>query len=138
MRTKSPVRVATVIVTMATFGAAATMAVTSMAGTTQRSLSESGSIDGLPSFAGVVERVSPAVVNISVTKRSLARAEARQPRAMPGSPLEEFFGRYFEHPRTPRGETPSKGVGSGFILDGEGYVVTGIIYLRGQQVPNQL
>src|SRR5690606_40408145 len=74
-----------------------------------------------PSFADVVERASPAVVNISVTKvmGPIPTTEFRQvrPREMPGSPLDEFFGRFFEMPGVPGVPRRSEGAGSGFIVD---------------------
>src|SRR5690606_36693032 len=78
-----------------------------------------------PSFADVVERASPAVVNISVTKvmgptPTTGWREA-WPRDVPRSPLDEFFGRFFEVPGVPR---RAAGAGSGFIVDPDGYIVT--------------
>ena len=78
-----------------------------------------------PSFADIVERVSPAVVNISVAQ--LARpTSAFGPRGPGGMPLEEFFGRFFEGPRgAPAPQRPRReGLGSGFVIDPAGYVVT--------------
>jgi serine protease Do len=82
---------------------------------------------GGASFADVVERVSPAVVNISVTKtmRSMPTLGRGMPRG--GSPLDEFFGRFFEGqpgqgmPSRPR---QSQGQGSGFVIDADGYIAT--------------
>ena len=90
-------------------------------------------------FADLAEQVSPAVVNISVTQSAASAAGAiPQGRALPPlSPdhpfrefMERFFGEDFEGLRpTPRGEPRSRAprgtaVGSGFIIDAEGYVVT--------------
>jgi len=81
-----------------------------------------------PSFADVVERASPAVVNISVTKvmGPMPTTGFREawPREMPGSPLDEFFGRFFEMPGVPNAPRRSEGAGSGFIVDSDGYIVT--------------
>ena len=85
-----------------------------------------------PSFADVVERASPAVVNISVTKVNPAMPTSafpgdRVPRGLPGSPLDEFFGRFFEMPdvpNLPRGPRRSEGAGSGFVVDADGHIVT--------------
>ncbi|HEX6995895.1 MAG TPA: DegQ family serine endoprotease [Gammaproteobacteria bacterium] len=78
-----------------------------------------------PSFADVVERASPAVVNISVTKvmgpTPTTGFRDAWPRDLPRSPLDEFFGRFFEMPGAPR---RAAGAGSGFIVDPEGYIVT--------------
>lgn len=77
------------------------------------------------SFADVVERVSPAVVNITVTKtaRSMPTVGGAVPRGAPG--FEEFFERFFGAPGG-QGQPPrsSQGQGSGFIIDASGYIVT--------------
>ncbi|MEQ9450259.1 MAG: DegQ family serine endoprotease [Pseudomonadales bacterium] len=86
----------------------------------------SGSMQGMPSFADVVRKVSPAVVNIAVSKKVdvlPTMGSGRIPPSFRGSPLEEFFGR-FNGPDQPRERAPLKGLGSGFILDAAGYVVT--------------
>jgi len=83
-----------------------------------------------PSFADVVERASPAVVNIAVTKTlhvptAGMRRDVRP--GVPGGPLDEFFGRFFEMPgmpAVPGVPRRAEGAGSGFIVDPEGYVVT--------------
>ncbi|HYH18847.1 MAG TPA: DegQ family serine endoprotease [Azospirillum sp.] len=83
------------------------------------------------SLAPLAERVSPAVVTVSVTQGAArADADADAPRRSPfppGSPFEEFF-RQFGAPgeRNAPGPDPRGGtsVGSGFIIDGAGYVVT--------------
>jgi serine protease Do len=77
-------------------------------------------------FGDLVEVVQPAVVNISVTTTQPAMGEV--PSFPKGSPFEFFFKRHDEgqqmpqpnDPRQPRGE----GLGSGFIIDSEGYIVT--------------
>ena len=72
-------------------------------------------------FADVVERINPAVVNIDATSRG---RDARRRRGRVGAPdapdpldgpLE--FGQ-------PRGETPRRGAGSGFIIDADGSILT--------------
>jgi len=84
----------------------------------------------LPDFTELVERVGPAVVNIRTTERG---------RAGPGGAgemdpsMEEFFRRFGipipgrPNPRPgPRGdeEPQQRGVGSGFILSADGFVMT--------------
>jgi serine protease Do len=78
-----------------------------------------------PSFADVVERVSPAVVDISVSKeaRMLPTAEFR--RLPPGA--EDFFERFFGGPGFPdsRGAPPRmQALGTGFVVDADGYIAT--------------
>ncbi|HET8726465.1 MAG TPA: trypsin-like peptidase domain-containing protein, partial [Alphaproteobacteria bacterium] len=79
------------------------------------------------SFAGLVERVSPAVVNISTTRTAESQRMPRAPLPQfpPGSPFEEFF-RHFQQPMQGGGMPPREvtALGSGFIIDAEGYIVT--------------
>jgi len=92
------------------------------------------------SFADLAEKLLPAVVNVSTTQTVKAaaqgeRGEQRGPRRgpeipqfPPGSPFEEFFKDFFD--RQQRGERPdapprrATSLGSGFIIDPTGYVVT--------------
>ncbi|HJR70092.1 MAG TPA: DegQ family serine endoprotease [Gammaproteobacteria bacterium] len=83
------------------------------------------------SFADVIEDVSPAVVNITVSKVETASPTVFQfppgqfPPEMRGreSPFDDFF-RFFggENGRVP--QRRSEGQGSGFIVDASGYIVT--------------
>jgi serine protease Do len=81
---------------------------------------------GPPGFADVVERVTPAVVNVTVAQ------EARQALSMPGgampdegSPLYEFFKRFGGLDEMPMpGPRQRRGEGSGFLVDAEGHIVT--------------
>ena len=88
----------------------------------------------LPDFTELVERVGPAVVNIRTTERGRATA-ANSSEVDPA--MEEFFRRFGipmpgrPDPRrnapSPRGEEEAqqqRGVGSGFILSADGYVMT--------------
>jgi serine protease Do len=90
------------------------------------------------SFAPLVKRVLPAVVNISVTEKSASNVLSEQlPEAFRGAPLEDFMRRFFdEHgsgqfgPR-PFSEGPGEeqgvkriALGSGFITDPSGLIVT--------------
>ena len=73
-------------------------------------------------FAPLAEKVTPAVVNISSVHQTGAGPMPDLPFDVPeGSPFEEFF-RQFGGP----GQRPREvmGLGSGFIIDPEGYVVT--------------
>ena len=92
----------------------------------------------LPDFADLVERTGNAVVNIRTTER--ARAGAPAAPAVPGmpegldenDPLYEFFRRFFPPRQGPGpgprgggngGEVP-RGIGSGFIISADGYLMT--------------
>ncbi|MET0209224.1 MAG: Do family serine endopeptidase [Burkholderiaceae bacterium] len=77
-----------------------------------------------PDFTALVERVGPAVVNVTTTgSRNAADDAVAQG---PDDPLFEFFRRFMEPSgareaqRGPR----SGGVGSGFIIDAQGHVLT--------------
>jgi serine protease Do len=79
------------------------------------------------SFADIVERVAPAVVNISTTK-AIGRGEMPEfpfPEPPPGSPFEDFFREFFDRDRPPD-QMPRRqsSLGSGFVVDEAGFVVT--------------
>ncbi|HEU0070570.1 MAG TPA: DegQ family serine endoprotease [Alphaproteobacteria bacterium] len=83
-------------------------------------------------FADLAEKLLPAVVNISTTQTQRQAERGPQPRGPeipqfpPGSPFEEFFRDFFDRNR-PDSQQQSKKVtslGSGFIVDASGYVVT--------------
>jgi serine protease Do len=86
------------------------------------------------SFADLAEKLLPSVVNISTTQtlkpgRGREHAGPEIPQFPPGSPFEEFFRDFFDRgaPKSGRPEAqPRKAtsLGSGFIIDAAGYVVT--------------
>jgi serine protease Do len=86
------------------------------------------------SFADLAEKLLPSVVNISTTQkispdRGGEHTGPEIPQFPPGSPFEEFFRDFFNHglPKNGRPEAqPRKGtsLGSGFIIDPAGYIVT--------------
>lgn len=90
---------------------------------------------GPESIADVSEKVIDAVVNISTTQKVEAKAAGSERGAMPqlppGSPFEEFFEEFFKNRRGQGGEQggglqprKSNSLGSGFIIDTSGIVVT--------------
>ncbi|MBW1811456.1 MAG: DegQ family serine endoprotease [Deltaproteobacteria bacterium] len=81
----------------------------------------------LPSLAGLVKELKPAVVNIFTTQVVKPRKGfGRSPRFR--DPLfEQFFGgsKQFEHFfKGPRGEYKRNSLGSGFIIAEDGYIIT--------------
>ena len=71
--------------------------------------------DGLPTFAPILEKVTPAVVNIAVLQKS---PEEQNPMLR-----DPFFGRFFGG--TPEQSRPQISAGSGVIVDAKnGYVMT--------------
>lgn len=72
-------------------------------------------------YADLVEGVSPAVVNIFTTQAASTRRD--MPDLPDGHPLKEFFDRFGGMPRGGMGE-PERSLGSGFIFDPAGYVIT--------------
>jgi len=74
------------------------------------------------SFADLAERLSPAVVNIS-TSQTVERPQRERPQLPDGSPFEDFFEKFFDQ-GGPKGPQKVQSLGSGFVIDAEGYVVT--------------
>ncbi|MEK9662025.1 MAG: DegQ family serine endoprotease [Alphaproteobacteria bacterium] len=79
-------------------------------------------------FADLVEKVSPAVVNISTTQKVAAAPGGEGGDAMPfpkGSPFEDFFRNFGDrYNQSAPQQAPAQALGSGFIVDADGYVVT--------------
>lgn len=78
-----------------------------------------------PSFADLVEILKPSVVNISTT--SVVKPKGfleRMPRSPFGEsdPFEDFFKKFFGD--NPQQEYKQRGLGSGFVISEDGYVVT--------------
>ncbi len=88
---------------------------------------QSAAARGVPdSFADLAERLLPAVVNISTTQVVKKKAEGgpQMPRFPPGSPFEEFFKEFFDRQQREAPDRGATSLGSGFIIDPKGYVVT--------------
>src|ERR1700745_1933150 len=91
--------------------------------------------DAIPSsnsFASIVNRVEPAVVNISTTqvmerRRPSAKRRPQQPNDQqpdnPNDPMQDFFDRFFDGPP----DAPAaaeRSLGSGVIVDRKGFILT--------------
>src|SRR5262252_6956016 len=79
---------------------------------------------GLPDFVPLAKKMRPVVVNISTTQMSEGRGSPEF-----GSPFGEedpfndFWRRFFGGP-TPRGRQRQQSLGSGFIIDADGSILT--------------
>ncbi len=78
----------------------------------------------LPDFTELVEKQGPAVVNISTTQGGARNPLAQQlPNVPEDDPFFEFFRRFTPNPGGPR-EFQSQSLGSGFIINADGYILT--------------
>lgn len=77
-----------------------------------------------PGFGALVAKVRPAVVTITSTER--VQAEDTNSPFPPGSPQDQQFRRFFQQPQGQgKGQgRAAKALGSGFVVDAEGHVVT--------------
>ena len=75
----------------------------------------------LPGFADLVQKVTPAVVTISTTMRE--KSEDQTSPFPAGSPQAQRFGQFFGMPNQ-GGTHIVHALGSGFIVDSQGHVVT--------------
>ena len=78
------------------------------------------------SFADLVEKLTPAVVNISTTQNvEVQGPQIPIPQFPPGSPFEDLFRDFFGDRSGPGGGTRKvTALGSGFVIDAGGLVVT--------------
>jgi serine protease Do len=94
-------------------------------GTTATTLTVPDPIPATNTFAGIVNRVEPAVVNIATTQ-VLERRQSRKRRAQPydqDDPMQDFFDRFFDgRPDGP--PQADRSLGSGVIVDKRGYILT--------------
>jgi serine protease Do len=76
------------------------------------------------SFAELAQRLLPSVVNISTTQTAEGQSGIEVPVVPPGSPFEDFFKEYFERNQPRQRQRKATSLGSGFLIDAQGYVIT--------------
>ncbi|HYM30325.1 MAG TPA: trypsin-like peptidase domain-containing protein, partial [Candidatus Cybelea sp.] len=80
------------------------------------------------SFADLAEKLTPAVVNVSTTQKVADKSgpDLQMPQFPPGSPFEEFFKDFFDRQQKNgnRPAHPVTSLGSGFVIDPSGVIVT--------------
>ena len=75
-------------------------------------------------FAELAAKLLPSVVNISTTQVIEGRPGMELPKLPPGSPFEDFFKEFFDRNQPEQRARRATSLGSGFIVDERGYVVT--------------
>src|SRR6266481_2209257 len=96
-------------------------------GTTATALAVPDPIPSSSSFASIVNRVEPAVVNIATTqvleRKKGPRTRRAQPNDQQDDPMQDFFDRFFDG-RQDGPPQAERSLGSGVIVDKRGYILT--------------
>jgi serine protease Do len=85
----------------------------------------------LPDFVALAKQIGPSVVNVSTTQIRKAAQEGPLP-FDENDPMAQFWRRFFGG-RLPRGPQRLSGVGSGFIIDRNGTILTNYHVVDGAQ-----
>src|SRR5687768_12523011 len=82
-------------------------------------------IAALPDFVNLAKKIRPSVVNISTTQMSEGRGGPQEFSSPFGEddPFNDFWRRFFGGPM-PRGPQRQRSLGSGFIIDADGSILT--------------
>ena len=81
-------------------------------------------IRGLPDFRVLAKRLTPAVVNISTTQTGGRQGQAHPSPFGEDDPFSEFWRRFFGDPGPRGGPFRQKSLGSGFVIDRQGFILT--------------
>jgi serine protease Do len=112
-------------------GHTAAMKAMTFAGKGAAPLSIPDAIPSSNSFASIVNRVEPAVVNISTTQVLEKRQAMRKRHGSPNSPndnqddpMQDFFDRFFDGRGGDAPPAAERSLGSGVIVDRKGFILT--------------